>query len=112
MISLTDVADSSAFQVWLPYVKGKYVFVSMLQPTGRPDYNCDEYGKPESIEKMKRERDSLTEKWRDKIAATGVSARSIPRLLEEAGSAGILECYWSREFGSNRIFGERTNKIH
>src|SRR3546814_12706236 len=60
---------------------------------------------------MKRERDSLTEKWRDKIAATGVSARSIPRLLEEAGAAGILECYWSREFGSNKIFGARNTKI-
>src|SRR3546814_13069010 len=60
---------------------------------------------------MKRERDSLTEKWRDKIAATGVSARSIPRLLEEAGAAGILECYWSRDFGSNKIFGARTTKL-
>src|SRR5690606_22990937 len=111
VITLPDVADSLAFQAWLPNVKGKYVMISMLQPTGRPDYNWEEYGKPESIEKMKRERDSLTEKWRDKIAATGVSARSLPRILEEAGAAGILECYRSREFGSNKIFGSRTTKI-
>ncbi len=111
VITLPDVKDSLAFQAWLPNVKGKYVMISMLQPTGRPDYNWEEYGKPESIEKMKSERDSLTNVWRDKIAATGVSARSLPHILEEAGAAGILECYWSREFGSNKIFGARTTKI-
>ena len=111
VITLPDVRDSLAFQAWLPNVKGKYVMISMLQPTGRPDYNWEEYGKPESIAKMKRERDSLTGKWREKIAATGVSARSLPRILEEAGAAGILECYWSKEFGSNKIFGARTTKI-
>lgn len=111
VITLPDVTDSLAFQAWLPNVKGKYVMISMLQPTGRPDYNWEEYGTRESIEKMKRERDSLTEKWRDKIAATGVSSRSLPHVLEEAGAAGILECYWSREFGSNKIFGARTTNI-
>ncbi|MFB2117632.1 M20/M25/M40 family metallo-hydrolase [Parapedobacter sp. 2B3] len=111
VITLPDVADSIAFKAWLPNVKGKYVMVSMLQPTGRPDYNWDEYGRPASIEKMKRERDSLTDKWNEKIAATGLSSRSLPRILEEAGAAGILECYWSREFGSNKIFGARTTTI-
>jgi len=50
------VADSLAFQKWLPSVKGKFVMISMNQPTGRPDYNWEEFGTKESFEKMKTER--------------------------------------------------------
>ncbi len=111
VITLPDAQDSAAFQAWLPSVKGKYVLISMPQPTGRPDHNWEEFGRPESMEKMQKERDSLTVEWRKKIEATGVSSRSLPRILEEAGAAGILECYWSREFGSNKIFGARTTTV-
>ncbi len=111
VITLPDVQDSVAFKAWLPNVKGKYVLISMPQPTGRPDHNWEAFARPESIEKMKRERDSLTVRWNDKISATGMSANSLPRILEDAGAAGILSSYWSREFGSNKIFGSRTTKV-
>ncbi|WP_233632653.1 M20/M25/M40 family metallo-hydrolase [Parapedobacter sp. ISTM3] len=111
VITLPDVRDSVAFKAWLPNVKGKYVLISMPQPTGRPDHNWEQFGRPESIEKMKKERDSLTAAWNQKIQATGVSANSLPRILEDAGAAGILSSYWSREFGSNKIFGSRTTKV-
>lgn len=111
VITLPDVRDSVAFKAWLPQVKGKYVLISMPQPTGRPDYNWELYGRPESIEKMKKERDSLTGVWNAKVQATGVSSRSLPRILEDAGAAGIVESYWSREFGSNKIFGARTTIV-
>lgn len=111
VIVLPQVKDSLAFKAWLPHVKGKYVMVSMPQPTGRPDHNWEQYARPESFEKMKRERDSLTKAWNANIDAMGISSRSLPRILEEAGAAGILECYWSREFGSNKIFGARTTSV-
>lgn len=110
VITLPDVQDATAFQAWLPNVEGKYVLTSMPQPTGRPDYNWEEYARPESFEKMKLYRDSLAKVWDAKISATGVSANSLPSILEEAGAAGILSSYWSREFGSNKIFGSRTHK--
>ena len=111
VITLPRVNDSQAFQAWLPAVKGKYVLVSMPQPTGRPDHNWEAYGKPQTIERMKRERDSLTNAWDQQIIAMGVSSNSLPRILEEAGAAGILQCYWSHEFGSNKIFGARTTVV-
>jgi hypothetical protein len=49
-VLLPDVADSLAFAAWLPTVKGKFVLVSMPQPTGRPDYNWQEFGTKESFE--------------------------------------------------------------
>jgi len=41
VIVLPDLADSVAFQKWLPSVKGKYVMISAPQLTGRPDDNWE-----------------------------------------------------------------------
>ncbi|UZJ65111.1 M20/M25/M40 family metallo-hydrolase [Sphingobacterium sp. KU25419] len=111
VIALPDVKDSISFKNWLPGVKGKFVMISMPQPTGRPDHNWAEFGTKESIEKMNRSRDSLTVLWNNRIQASGVSANSIPSLLEEAGAAGILTSNWSKEFGANKIFGARSYKV-
>ena len=40
---IPDLADSLAFANWLPNVKGKFVMISMNQPTGRPDDNWQQY---------------------------------------------------------------------
>ena len=56
LVIIPDVADSMAFQQWLPTVKGKFVMISMNQPTGRPDYNWQEFATKESFDKMKENR--------------------------------------------------------
>ena len=111
VIALPDFKDSLAFRSWLPSVKGKYVMISMPQPTGRPDRIWEEFGTKESIAKMNRERDSLTVAWNNKIKATGLSVNSIPSELENAGAVGILTSFWSREYGANKIFGARSKKV-
>lgn len=110
-ILLPDVADATAFEKWLPNVKGKFVLVSMVQPTGRPDYNWEEFGKKESVGKMKEDRSKLTDEWNKRIDNTGYNSRTLPEALEKAGAAGIVQSYWSRGFGANKIFGARTKKI-
>ena len=71
VIIVPDVADSIAFQKWLPNVKGKFVMISMNQPTGRPDYNWEEFGTKESVEKMKKARTAQTDAWTERIKKTG-----------------------------------------
>src|SRR5690606_37330973 len=110
VITLPEIKDSLSFRQWLPQVKGKYVLVSMYQPTGRPDSDWKEFATPASFEKMQRERDSLSLAWYKQIQATGLAANSIPSVLEDAGAVGILSSYWSKEFGSNKIFGARSHK--
>lgn len=39
VIILPNLNDSIDFKKWLPNAKGKFVMISMQQPTGRPDYN-------------------------------------------------------------------------
>ncbi len=110
-ILIPEVTDAAAFEKWLPNVKGKFVLVSMVQPTGRPDYNWEEFGTKESVAKMKEDRDELTDAWNDKIKKTGYTSRTIAAALEKAGAVGIVQSYWSRGFGANKIFSASTKKI-
>ncbi|HNR73536.1 MAG: peptidase M28 [Bacteroidetes bacterium OLB12] len=111
VVIIPEVADSIAFKNWLPGVKGKFVMISMNQPTGRADDNWEKFGTKESVEKMKKERTALTDAWNERIKKTGKTTATLPAVLEEAGAAGIVMCYWSRWSGSNKIFGARTKKI-
>ncbi len=111
VLILPNFADSAAFKKWLPQVKGKLVLVSMPQPTGRPDYNWEEFATEASFTKMKEEREAQTEAWRTNIRNTGYTSRTLPEALENAGAVGIVASSWSRGFGVNKIFGARTKTI-
>ncbi len=111
VVILPEATDSAAFAKMLPQVKGKLVMISMPQPTGRPDYNWEEYATKESFEKMKKEREELSQQWRTRIGNTGYSNRELPAALEKAGAAGIISSNWSRAFGANKIFSASTKKI-
>lgn len=90
VIILPDVKDSVAFQQWLPNAKGKFVLVSMNQPTGRSDDNWKEYAKPSSLDKMKAEREAERDAWRERINRTGYTTRTLPRALDSVGAAGVI----------------------
>ncbi|MFT5890511.1 MAG: carboxypeptidase Q [Dokdonia sp.] len=106
-----NVKDDADFKKWLPSVQGKIVMISMLQPTGRPDYNWEEFATEESFTKMKDDRDAQTTAWRANIKTMGHTSRTLPAALEEAGAIGIVTSNWSRGFGVNKIFSARTEKI-
>lgn len=111
-ILLPDVADSLAFVAWLPSVKGKFVLISMPQPTGRPDYNWQEFATKESFDKMKAERTVQTDAWRKRLQRFGYTGRgALPLALENAGAAGIVSNNWSNGFGVDKIFNAYTKKI-
>ncbi|MFY0682999.1 MAG: M20/M25/M40 family metallo-hydrolase [Balneola sp.] len=111
VITIPDVANKAAFEEWLPNAKGKYVLVSMLQPTGRPDYNWEEFATEESFAKMKEDRSEASRAWRQKIENTGYTSRTIIEALESAGAVGIIQSRWSQGFGANKIFSSSTREI-
>ena len=111
LIVLPMVKDSLAFDTWLPNVKGKLVMISMNQPTGRPDYNWEEFATEESFEKMKKNRDEQTSAWRNNMKNTGYNRRTLTLALENAGAVGIVASNWSKGFGVNKIFSARTKAI-
>ena len=111
LIILADVPDSLAFQKWLPNVKGKFVLISMPQPTGRPDKNWEEFATKESFDSLKALRDRIKTNWENRRKATGVPADSLHVVLEEAGAAGLLACEWSTGSGAYRVFGTQALAI-
>ena len=111
LVIIPDLENPDAFSNWLPTVEGKFVMISMNQPTGRPDYNWEEFGTEESFERMKARRDSLNSAWSDRIRKTGRNNSDLARALEDAGATGIVQSNWSRGFGVNKIFGANTRKV-
>jgi carboxypeptidase Q len=111
VIILPDLADSVAFQNWLPTVKGKFVMISVCQPTGRDDANWQEYALKESFDKMKTDRAATVKAWAARIKKTGYTLRTLPVALENAGALGILTNNWSAGFGVDKIFSAYTKKV-
>lgn len=111
VVILPDLADSAAYADWMPSVKGKFVMLSMLQPTGRPDDNWDQFGTAESIKRMKDQRKDIMDNWNARIKKSGYNTRTLPVALEKAGAAGIVGSYWSAGFGVDKIFGAYTKNI-
>ncbi len=110
-IALPEVAGAAEFAAWLPSVRGKFVLTSMPQPTCRPDDNWEKWALPESLERMKRERAAAAQAWQRRIANTGVSARDLPRRLEQAGALGVVTSLWSQGWGVQKVFNGRTETV-
>lgn len=111
LVVLPTVENKAEFEKWLPSVKGKFVMISMNQPTGRPDYNWEEFATEKSFEKMKKDRADQTRAWRKNMSNTGYNGRTIIEALENAGAVGIVSSRWSNGFGVNKIFSARTKNI-
>jgi carboxypeptidase Q len=111
IVIIPEVANADEFETWLPNAEGKFVMISMHQPTGRPDYNWEEFATEESFERMKADREAQTAAWRQRIANAGHTNNTLVRALEDAGAAGILMSNWSQGFGTNKVFGANTRTI-
>ncbi|MFU8812815.1 MAG: M20/M25/M40 family metallo-hydrolase [Balneolaceae bacterium] len=111
LVIIPEVDNREEFEAWLPNVEGKFVMITMPQPTGRPNYNWEEWATEESFEKMQEERAEATRAWRMRTINTGLNNRQYIAALEEAGAAGIIMSNWSQGFGTNKVFGANTDNI-
>lgn len=111
VIALPEVADSAAFRAWLPNARGKFVLVGFPQLSCRPDTNWVAWGRPETVARYRADRQAAMQAWQRRVTATGVSARALPGVLQEAGAAGILSNNFSQGWGVDKIFSARTRQI-
>ena len=118
-ITLPDLADGAAFARWLPNVKGKYVLVSMPQPTCRPDTTWASWATAESYTRMRDERTRASAAWAQRVARTAGPSDSTPALatrnlavkLEKAGASGVIINNWSQGWGVDKVFNARTTTV-
>ncbi len=115
VIVLPEFADSSAFVAWLPQARGKFVLVSMLQPTCRPDDNWERFALPETLDRMRKARTDAQSAWQRRIQGTGygtgLGTGFLGLRLEQAGVAGVIASNWSRGWGVQKVFDSRTSKV-
>lgn len=111
VVTLPDVDSPDAFQAWLRTVRGKFVLVSMGEPSCRPLESWQASGTDEEVAAYQEAREAASDAWDARIEATGVEARDLPGVLEEAGAAGVLSSVWSGGWGAHRIFSARTTRV-
>ena len=108
-IILPELVDSNAFVRWLPEVRGKFVLISMLQPTCRPDADWEQFATKESFDKLKDDRNKAQIEWNRRVANTGytvgLGTGTLGRRLEQAGAAGVIASRWSNGWGVQKVFG-------
>jgi carboxypeptidase Q len=111
VVIVPDVANADAFNAWLPQVSGKFVLISRPEATCRPDSNWQEFGTPESFERMQHERNVARDAWTKRIQRTGLTTRDLPVKLEQAGARAVLTSNWSAGWGVTKIFNARTERV-
>lgn len=110
-IILPEITDSVSFQKWLSSTKGKIVLISMNQLSGRPEKNWEEFATKDLFEKFKKEKADATKAWAASLAKTGLTAKTLPLALENAGAVAVVINNWSQGFGVDKIFGANTTKV-
>lgn len=112
VVLLPAVADSAAFAAWLPSARGKFVLVSMPQPTCRADESWERWALPETLARLRASRDSLRRAWTARVAATGyalsLGTGSLGQALERAGAAGVIASRYEGGWGVNKVFFTRN----
>ena len=111
VVILPESANAAEFKELLKQVKGKFVLISKNTLSGRPDYQWKEYATTASYENYKANQAEVDEAWSKRISNTGYSLKELPKVLEEAGAAGVLMSYWTGIMGANRVFGAETKKV-
>ena len=111
VVILPDFADSAAFLTWLPQAKGKFVLTSFPQPTCRPDDSWEKWATQTTADTLKAHRTAAQQAWQQRVQRTGFTGQALPRRLEAAGAAGVIQSQWSQGWGVQKIFATQTERV-
>jgi carboxypeptidase Q len=118
-VVLPRFGSTAEFERWLPSVRGRFVLISMAQPTCRPDENWQLWADSASFANMRSGRNAAIQAWSGRIRMTGTApdttllaaTRRLPVTLEQAGALGVIVNQWSSGWGVDKIFSARTDRV-
>ncbi len=110
-VLLPDVPEGGSVPAALDAVEGKWVLLTMGEPTCRPDDSWEEWATPETFQRMRDARQEADEAWDARLERIGGNLRTVAGMLEAAGAAGVLTSRWSRGWGVEKIFSTYTEEI-
>lgn len=106
--------DSTGFARWLGTVRGKFVLLSVPEPTCRPDSSWMRYALPSTYQALRAARDSARAEWQSRLAVTGLRGRGLRARFDGTGVAGILTAEWSGGWGTSKtemVAGTNTTPV-
>jgi hypothetical protein len=89
VIVLPAVSNRSELEAWLPQARGKFVALSLPEPTCRPDENWQVFA-PELLDSMRAARVAALRGWSAGRRASGLSGEELQLRLAQAGARGLL----------------------
>jgi len=109
-VVLPDLPGAPEFREWLAGVRGKFVLISLPEPTCRAPQEWNAFGMPESYQRIREQRQQDQVEWNQRLLRVGGQA-VVSRALEDAGALGVLTSRWSEGWGVNKIFSSATSRI-
>jgi hypothetical protein len=116
VVVLPNVRNRAELDAWLPQTRGRFVLISMAQPTCRPDENWQRWADSATFARMRAQRTEMTRAWNERLMrATGDTTatratRALPGLLQAAGARGVFTNTWPGGWGVDRIFDARLTQ--
>ncbi len=104
---LPEIRSPADWQSFLGTVAGKWVMMSVPEPTCRANEQWAEFGMPGSAQRMAEARSTAQQAWNRSLQATGsqdARRRDLHAQIEEAGAAGIITSQWPGSYGTTRVF--------
>ena len=102
-----EIRSPADWQSFLGTVAGKWVMLSVPQPTCRANEQWAEFATRGSAQRMVDARTEAQEAWNGNLEATGSQdrrRRDLHAQLEQAGAAGVITSQWPGSFGTTRVF--------
>lgn len=102
-----EVRDSAGLVQWLTATaKGKFLLVTPVEPSCRPDSSWREWAAPATYQALRAARDSAEAQWHAVVALSGRDWRRAMMVeAARAGVAGLLGNRWSHGWGVDKVMG-------
>ncbi|WP_412063594.1 M20/M25/M40 family metallo-hydrolase [Rubrivirga sp. IMCC45206] len=94
---------------WLATLDGAFVLLDAPEPTCRAAQELEANARPETVERLGAQRDTLRADWSRRWDAVG-GLRERTARLEAAGVAGTLGSRWSGGWGANKVFSTANER--
>jgi hypothetical protein len=109
-VVLPPATTLEQFDAWLPNARGKWVLMSAPRISCRMPSQWDQFGLPESRERMTQEQNALNTDYNQRVVAGGGQVQ-IQTRLQAAGAHGVLQTNCSQYPGINKVFGAPTQVV-
>ncbi|MCG6954958.1 MAG: M20/M25/M40 family metallo-hydrolase [Gemmatimonadetes bacterium] len=107
-VVVPPISSPAELDAFLETVKGKFVLLTIAEPTCRPAADWEEWATPASLEKMQALQAENRTRSRQRFEDIGLDQNETIRRFEAAGVAGILSGAWTGNWGATRVMAARN----